>query len=137
MSYKLSAKSKERLLGVNPVLIQIIEAAITDSPFDFGIPLDGGVRTTERQRQLYAQGRTQSGGIITQVDGVKKRSIHQDGNAFDIYAFVDGKPTWDAKYYEPIARHIQTVALVKFGVKLEWGGDWKKFKDLPHFQISC
>jgi hypothetical protein len=65
---------------------------------------------------------------------MKKRSRHQDGDAFDIYAFVDGKASWDPKHYEPIARHLQTVAL-DFGVVLEWGGDWVKL-DRPHFQIK-
>ena len=133
--YKLSKRSKDRLTGVNPVLIEIIETAITNSPYDFGIPNYGGLRTAERQAQLYAQGRTTAGNIITYTDGYKKKSVHQSGNAFDIYAFVDGKATWDAKYYEPIARHLIAVAKSK-GIKLDWGGDWTKFKDLPHFQLS-
>jgi peptidoglycan LD-endopeptidase CwlK len=136
MNYKLSNTSKDRLKGVNTKLIAIVEAAITNSPYDFGIPPDGGLRTTERQKELYALGRTKAGNIVTQTDGVKKKSVHQSGNAFDIYAFVDGKASWEAKYYEPIARHIQKVALEQFGVKLTWGGDWTKFKDLPHFQIG-
>jgi peptidoglycan L-alanyl-D-glutamate endopeptidase CwlK len=136
MAYKLSTTSRGRLNGVNSTLIAIIEAAITDSPYDFGIPPDGGLRTTERQKELYAQGRTKAGNIVTQTDGVKKKSVHQSGNAFDIYAFVDGKASWEAKYYEPIARHIQKVALEQFGVKLVWGGDWSHFRDLPHLQIG-
>jgi peptidoglycan LD-endopeptidase CwlK len=136
MNYKLSNTSKDRLKGVNTKLIAIVEAAITNSPYDFGIPPDGGLRTTERQKELYALGRTKAGNIVTQTDGVKKKSVHQSGNAFDIYAFVDGKASWEAKYYEPIARHIQKVALEQFDVKLTWGGDWTKFKDLPHFQIG-
>lgn len=136
MAYQLSAKSKERLAGVNPVLIQIIEAAIADSPIDFGIPPDGGLRTAARQGELYAQGRTKPGAKITQVDGVNRKSVHQSGNAFDIYAVVDGKATWEHAHYAPIARHLQKVAKEQFGVELEWGGDWTKFKDLPHFQIK-
>ena len=136
MNYKLSTTSRGRLNGVNPVLIAIIEAAIVDSPYDFGIPPDGGLRTTERQKELYAQGRTNAGNIVTQTDGVKKKSVHQSGNAFDIYAFVNSKATWEAKYYKPIARHIQKVALEQFGVKLVWGGDFRTFLDRPHFQIG-
>lgn len=133
--YKLSANSRKRLDGVDQVLIKIIELAIIDSPYDFGIPNDGGLRTEKRQGELYAQGRTVIGPIITWADGVKKKSYHQSGRAFDFYAFVDGRATWEAKYYEPIARHIQKVAMEKFGVKLDWGGDWKK-KDMPHLQMA-
>jgi peptidoglycan L-alanyl-D-glutamate endopeptidase CwlK len=132
--FKLSKTSRERLKGIKPVLIEIIEAAIVTSPIDFGIPPDGGLRSAYRQNQLYAKGRTEAGQKITWVDGFKKRSRHQDGDAFDIYAFVDGKASWDAKHYEPIARHLQAVALT-FGVVLEWGGEWAK-RDLPHFQIK-
>ena len=80
--------------------------------------------------------RAVEGKKITNADGVNNKSYHQSGKAFDIYAFVEGKATWDHKYYEPIARHLQKVAKDKFGVDLEWGGDWDKFKDLPHFQIK-
>ena len=56
------------------------------------------------------------------------------GNAFDIYAYIDGRASWDRKYLEPIARHLQAVALTK-GVILLWGYDlWRK--DAAHFQIS-
>ena len=136
MGYKLSKRSKDRLAGVNPVLVAIIEAAIVDSPIDFGIPPDGGLRTAARQQELYAQGRTKPGPIITHTDGVEKKSIHQSGNAFDVFAVVNGTASWEARHYAPIARHLQKVAKERFGVELEWGGDWTKFKDLPHFQLK-
>ena len=133
---KLSNRSLERLKGIEPILIDIITEGIKDSPIDFGIPQDGGLRTAKRQAEMYAQGRTVAGNKITNADGVNKKSYHQSGKAFDIYAFVDGKASWEHKHYEPIARHLQKVALEKFGVKLDWGGDWTSFKDLPHFQIT-
>ncbi len=56
------------------------------------------------------------------------------GNAFDIYAYVDGRASWDRKYLEPIARHLIEVAS-KHGIVLNWGYDlWKK--DGAHFQID-
>ena len=62
-------------------------------------------------------------------------SYHESGKAFDIYAYVNGSASWDMKYLEPIARHLQEVALDEFGIKLEWGFDlWKK--DGAHFQIK-
>ena len=55
------------------------------------------------------------------------------GNAFDIYAYVDGA-SWDMKYLEPIARHLIKVAS-DYGIILSWGYDlWKK--DGAHFQIN-
>jgi hypothetical protein len=56
------------------------------------------------------------------------------GNAFDIYAYIDGAASWDLKYLEPIARHLIKVA-AKHGVILSWGQDlWGK--DGAHFQIN-
>jgi peptidoglycan LD-endopeptidase CwlK len=136
MSYKLSNRSIERLKGIDKVLIDIVTEGIKNSPIDFGIPNDGGLRTTQRQAEMYAQGRTVAGKKITNADGVNKKSYHQSGKAFDIYAFVDGKASWEHKYYEPIARHLQKVAKEKFGIVLEWGGDFRTFSDMPHFQIT-
>ena len=128
--YKLSHRSLERLNGVNALLIAIAVEAIKDSPFDFGIPRHGGFRTASEQNLLYKQRPK-----ITNKDGYYKKSYHQTGRAFDIYAYVNGKASWDKRYLEPIARHIQKVAKDRYKVNLKWGGDWKTFVDLPHFQI--
>jgi peptidoglycan L-alanyl-D-glutamate endopeptidase CwlK len=134
--FKLSKTSRERLVGIEPILITIVEDAIKTSPIDFGIPQDGGLRTAHRQNAMYAQGRTDlSKPKITNADGFKKFSRHQSGEAFDIYAFVDGKASWDVNHLETIARHLIVVAATH-GVELEWGGGWPKFKDMPHFQIK-
>lgn len=133
--YKLSDTSRKRLEGIKPILITIIEDAIKTSPIDFGIPQDGGLRSAARQNSMYAQGRTDmSKPKITNADGYKKISRHQSGEAFDIYAYVDGKASWNINHLTTIARHIQKVAKTH-GIDLEWGGDWISFKDYPHFQI--
>ena len=72
---------------------------------------------------------------VTYKDGYIKKSYHQTGRAFDIYAYVDGKASWNKEHLTAIARHIQKVAFNKYGINLKWGGDWKSFKDYPHFQI--
>lgn len=127
--FKLSKRSLERLEGVEPILIEIVKEAIKESPFDFGIPNFGGLRTAEEQHQLYER-------KVSKCDGYKNKSYHQTGKAFDIYAYVDGKASWNRTQLKLIARHIQNVAKTKFNVNLEWGGDWRNFKDYPHFQIK-
>lgn len=128
---KLSKRSRERIDGIEKVLIDIIEAGIKDCPYDFGIPKYGGMRTDQEQIDMYAQGRTKPGRKVTWT----LNSYHKTGKAFDIYAYVNGGASWDMKYMEPIARHLQKVALEQFGVELEWGYDlWKK--DGAHFQIK-
>ena len=143
--YRFSSRSLERIKYIEPILITILKEAIKDSPYDFGIPRDGGFRTYHRQAELYARGRTTKDLIekgITNVEGRPDksritwtlRSYHMTGNAVDIYAFVEGKPSWDLKYLEPIARHLIKVA-ARHGVILSWGQDlWGK--DGAHFQIN-
>ena len=132
--YKLSSRSRSRLDGIDQVLIDIIEEGIKDSPFDFGIPQYGGLRTAEDQNKLYQQGRDLPGSIITQVDGYIKKSYHQTGKAFDIYAYVDGKASWKEEHLTAIAEHLIQVAKECFDVELTWGGSWK-WRDMPNFQI--
>ena len=143
--YRFSKKSLERLEDINPVLLKVLKEGIKESPFDFGIPRDGGKRTYKRQCELYAKGRTTEQLREKGIEGIEGRpdrskitwtlnSYHRSGNAFDIYAYVDGKASWDREYLEPIARHLQKVALSQ-GVVLNWGYDlWKK--DGAHFQID-
>lgn len=87
------------------------------------------VRTVKEQDALYAQGRTKPGKIVTQVKGSSYGSMHQWGVAFDFYR-NDGKGAFnnsDGFFYK--------VGKIGRSIGLEWGGDWSKFKDLPHFQL--
>ena len=120
--YKLSDRSK-RILGTVDVRLQnLMKAAIYDSPYDFGIT--EGIRTLERQKELVAQGKSKT-----------LKSYHLRGKAVDIKVYVDGEVTWDFKHYKEVADHIKEVAR-KLGYVITWGGDWKTFKDGPHFQIE-
>lgn len=56
------------------------------------------------------------------------QSIHNYGLAFDIVLIVDGKAVWSVnKEWEQVADYFKSKGW-------EWGGDWKSFKDAPHFQ---
>jgi hypothetical protein len=143
--YRFSSRSLKRLEYVTPILIAILEEGIKESPYDFGIPRDGGFRTFRRQEELYARGRTTKQLIDKGITNLKGRpdksritwtlkSYHMTGKAFDIYAYVDKQASWDMEYLEPIARHLIKVAS-SYGIILNWGYDlWKK--DGAHFQID-
>lgn len=147
MSYKLSSRSRERISGIHPILIEIIEEGIVDSPFDFGIPAYGGLRTVADQQELYAKGRSEESlnrgeKPVTYTDGIRKKSNHQAkpdgyGHAFDIYIYIHEtkKASWNVDKLRQVADHLKKVAAKK-GVVLFWGGDWKSFKDYPHFEIK-
>lgn len=131
-------KSLESLKGVHPKLVLIMHEAIKDTPIDFTII--EGLRTERRQQELYAQGRTKSGPIVTYADGVKNKSNHQPksdgyGHAVDIYPFIDGKIDFNnIGALNIISNHIKAVAR-DLKLSITWGGDWKKPYDPPHFQL--
>ena len=136
MAYKLGTRSKNNLKGVHPDLVKVVEKAIGLTTQDFTVI--EGVRTTKRQQELYAQGRTAPGNIVTNVDGVKKKSNHQAkadryGHAVDIVPYpVD----WDSiSKFDNIAVAMK-LAACELGVDIVWGGDWENFKDYPHFELA-
>ena len=132
--YKFSKNSLKKLEGLHPQLQKFFHELIKISPYDFSITQ--GVRTAEEQNKLYQQGRTVPGAIVTNCDGYKLKSNHQIkddglGYAGDIAVLVNNKVTWEEKYYKEVANSAREL-MQKYNV--EWGGDWKSFKDLPHFE---
>ena len=128
-NYKLSKRSLSRLDGIRSVLIAVLVEGIKDSPYDFGIPKTGGFRTANDQKELYNLG-------VSKCDGVKNKSYHQSGNAFDIYIYEAGKANWNKDKLKLVAEHLKETAKNKYGISLEWGGDWISWQDYPHFQIT-
>lgn len=133
--YRFSNRSKEKLKGLHPKLIEFAEELIKISSRDFCITQ--GIRTTEEQQKLYQQGRTTPGKVVTNCDGIRFKSNHQIkgdglGYAFDIAILKNGKITWDAKYYIELGEKAQEL-MQKYNI--EWGGNWKSFKDYPHWEL--
>lgn len=98
------------------------------------IRISQGLRTDKEQDALYAIGRTVPGKKVTNAKG--GQSIHNYGFAIDIVLIIDGKTaSWDTKKdwdNDGIADWYECVAIfARHG--WEWGGNWKTFKDLPHF----
>jgi peptidoglycan L-alanyl-D-glutamate endopeptidase CwlK len=122
MTYQFGQKSLEKLATVHPDLQRVFKEAITNSPYDFTIT--EGVRSLERQKELVAAKKSTT-----------MNSRHLKGLAVDIAVFVDGKLSWDMKYYKAVADHIKAVAVLN-DVPLIWGGDWITFKDGPHFELD-
>lgn len=86
------------------------------------------LRDFESQNELYAQGRTKPGKIVTKAKGGE--SFHNFGVAFDFCPIVNGKPAWtDIALFNKCGE-------IGEGVGLEWAGRWKSFKELAHFQFT-
>ncbi|GHV40021.1 hypothetical protein FACS1894179_05870 [Bacteroidia bacterium] len=133
-------QSLNKLESVNPNLVELIKEAIQSTSIPFIIT--EGVRTTERQKELYAQGRVTPGLIVTNCDGIKDKSNHQlkengYGHAVDLYPYINGSIRIHEAYVpeilQIIAEHIQMTAQ-KMNLSVIWGGDWK-MKDYPHFEL--
>ena len=100
------------------------------------------LRTFAEQDELYTQGRTKlydaSGkklGIVTKAKG--GQSIHNYGLAIDILLIVDNKTaSWDtvADFDKDGKSDWMEVVKIFKEAGWNWGGDWKSFKDLPHFE---
>lgn len=118
--FKFSQRSIERLQGVHPELVLVASRALGYSTVDFGVT--EGLRSIDRQRELVADGKSQT-----------MNSRHLTGDAIDVVAYVGGKVSWEMKHYEAIAQAFKKAA-VELGINIEWGGDWRTFKDGPHFQ---
>jgi len=120
--YKLGPRSVHRLKGVHEDLVKVVERAIEISTVDFAV-LEG-LRTPERQKMLMEAGASQT-----------LNSRHITGHAVDLGAWVDGQVDWSWPLYNQIAKAMKAAA-AELAIPVEWGGDWSRFKDGPHFELD-
>jgi peptidoglycan L-alanyl-D-glutamate endopeptidase CwlK len=120
--YKLGTRSKHRLKGLHPDLAKVVERAIEISTVDFTV-LEG-LRTPERQKTLMEAGASQT-----------LNSRHITGHAVDLGAWVDDEVRWDWPLYHKLAAAMKEAAK-QLDVAIVWGGDWRTFKDGPHFELN-
>ncbi|HAO6193663.1 TPA: M15 family metallopeptidase [Listeria monocytogenes] len=89
-----------------------------------------GYRSSAEQNALYAQGRTKPGAVVTNAKG--GQSNHNYGVAVDLCLYTsDGKNV----IWESTTSRWKTVVSAMKAEGFEWGGDWKSFKDYPHFEL--
>ena len=117
MSYVLGKRSKERLEGVHPDLVSVVERAITISNVDFTV-LEG-VRTRERQKELFAKGASKT-----------MNSRHITGHAVDLAPWPI---SWEKEEFIPIVKAMRQAA-EELGIDVVHGHDWGW--DSPHHELS-
>ena len=122
MSFRLSTRSRDRMKGVHPDLVRIVERAIHLTPIDFMVT--EGLRTAQRQAELVRAGASHT-----------NNSRHLTGHAVDIAALVDGQVRWDWPLYPRIAAAFKQAAR-ELNTPITWGGDWPKLRDGPHFELE-
>jgi hypothetical protein len=120
---------KNKLAAVHPVLadyVRLMSAALVKRGIH--IRITDGLRTFAEQDKLYAQGRKTPGKVVTDARG--GYSNHNYGLAVDVVPLVNGKVEWNVSddIWNAIGEEGRRAGL-------EWGGDWKKLVDRPHFQL--
>ena len=135
---RFSRKSRERLKGVDPRLVLLLEEVVKY----FDIVVIEGKRSQERQNELVKQGKSKT-----------KFGKHVLGMAVDIAPYdptVKGKIDWNARDdFHYLGGFVLGIAC-KMGINVRWGGDWSSsslakeqrttkdnnFDDLVHFEIK-
>jgi peptidoglycan L-alanyl-D-glutamate endopeptidase CwlK len=110
MTFKLSKRSTDNLIGVDPKLVAVVYRAIEITKVDFAVT--EGVRTVERQRELVAAGASQT-----------MNSKHIKGAAVDLVAYLGSRISWELNLYDDIATAMRQAAIEQ-DVALCWGAAW-------------
>ena len=122
MAFKLGLRSLSKLAGLHSDLQKVVHRAIQLTEVDFIVT--EGWRTRERQAELFVKGATTT-----------MNSRHLTGHAVDLAAMVGTEVRWDWPLYHKLAKAMKQSAL-ELNVQIVWGGDWRTFKDGPHFELD-
>ncbi len=110
--YHLSQTSKDRLQGVHPDLVKLVEQAIRSTKIDFMV--GEGLRSLERQKELVKDNKSHT-----------LKSRHLTGHAVDLWLLPNNKITWEASAYQVLAKTMKQAA-EQLEIPLQWGGVWDK-----------
>lgn len=139
----LTEKSVERLVGVHPDLQSVVRRAADRLPFQLAVI--EGVRSEKRQAELYAQGRTRPGKVVTwTMDSRHRVQRCGHGCAVDLVKLSENDSIdWNNKGdFLAIGKAMMTAA-AELGIPIRWGYDWdgdgitqeKGEYDGPHFEL--
>jgi peptidoglycan L-alanyl-D-glutamate endopeptidase CwlK len=125
--------SQSRLSTCHGDLQRLMTAALhhPDCPLDMTIVF--GHRSNAEQAELYAQGRTKPGKIVTNARPGQSRHNSWPSDAVDVIPYVNGSGSWSWDHINPMADHIKRVA-ADLGIEVTWGGDWR-MKDGAHWEL--
>jgi len=142
--YALGKRSLANLVGVHPDLVKVVKRAMEITTQDFTVT--EGVRTPERQRELYAQGRTKPGNKVTWVL-VSNHFKQADGfgHAVDMppYPIDWSNSKENIARFDAVADAMRRAS-IELGINIRWGADWdqdgkpreKGESDSPHFELA-
>ncbi len=124
---RVDDRSEKVIATLLPEVQPYARALVTKAGADgITIKVISGLRTYDEQNDLYAQGRTKPGKIVTNARG--GFSNHNFGIAFDVGVF-------EGSQYLDESPKYKAVGVLGMDLGLEWGGNWKTIQDEPHFQL--
>lgn len=134
----LDETSLKRLSTVKENLRLVVLRAVAALPFQ--IRIVEGIRTQDRQNELYEQGRTKPGKMVTWT----RNSKHLTGDAIDLAPVQNGIILWEDKAKFAEIKQAMMKASDDLGIGIRWGGNWdmdnipyeKGETDLPHFELT-
>ncbi|MBS7814768.1 M15 family peptidase [Wohlfahrtiimonas chitiniclastica] len=114
MTFKLSNKSKSKLIGVHPDLVAVVNRAIELTTQDFTV--FEGVRTINQQKENVKKG------VSTTVNG-SRHLIGKNGyaHAVDLVPYIDGQLRWDWDGCYAIAEAVRQAS-IELKIPVRWGG---------------
>lgn len=164
MNYSFGAGSNARMIGLHPLLIQVLRKAITITDIDFMIM--EGVRSDEQCYINFGRGRTEAECALAgcpvrfarphdskvtwlnhPLSSNHRKKADGFGHAVDLYPYpVSLVLNAKASAYEPLFDQIAGVmftAAEELGIDIRWGADWNMNKiprergetDNPHFEL--
>lgn len=119
--------NSRKLEDLNPYVTKLAKQFIAAAKKEgIDVLVTSTYRDADSQNALYAQGRTKPGRIVTNAKA--GQSWHNYRLAFDVVPIVNGKAMWNDM------RTFKRLGEIGKSLGLEWAGDWKTFKEYPHFQ---
>lgn len=136
---ELLKRNQEKLVGLHPVVqekaTELIKRAYKRN---VELAITEGYRSFAEQQRLYNKGRTTSGSIVTNAK--PGESYHNYGLAVDIALYKPNgyQLVWDVQRdldQDGRSDWLEVVDEAK-ALGFKWGGDWRTFKDYPHFEYT-
>jgi peptidoglycan L-alanyl-D-glutamate endopeptidase CwlK len=125
--YRFAQSSIDMMRDVEPRLAAVMYEAKERAIIDFDVSC--GHRSIEEQKKLFDNNRSL-------LDGTNHKSKHNyfPAKAVDIYAYKGKYADYSKEKMYYLSQIIKESAK-DLGVKIRWGGDWKDFVDMPHYEL--
>lgn len=124
----LSLISKKRLDTCDPKLQQLV-IAVAEEFGQVKLMVVCGHRGQAEQNAAFAKG-------TSKLKWPKSKHNALPSKAVDLAPIVNGVIPWnDLEAFKGLGKLVKQKAK-ELGIAIEWGGDWTRFKDYPHFQLK-